>query len=316
MSTTESPTGPPAGPPIHTTAEPRAEEATTPSEVDASTPAGAAAWAEPIVLDGSPTDAAWRWIGASATGRSHIADDRGCDDALGALAVHDVAVGVVADGAGSAALAGAGSRAATRAALAGGLALVLDPERTGKPSRDDIIELVAGVRDEVVREAERLDAAPRMLATTMTLAVVHPGWVAVAQVGDGVAVIQRPGGDVRAVASATRGEYLNETTFLTDERWIDELAHEVVPAADVTGLVLTTDGLEMVALENRRQVVPFAPFFAALLGRARTGLTSGAVQRYLVGVDDRTGDDKTLLVLVPSDRSGSDAGHPSPGGAA
>src|SRR4051794_32809250 len=153
--------------------------------------------------------ATWRALGASVAGAGHRARGVGCEDASAVELLDDGTLLVaVADGAGSAPRASEGSTRAVAAAMA---AL-----RSGA----DLCAVMHAARGslEPVAAGDRL----RDLATTLLVVRATPAGVDTAQVGDGAVVVRR-GESLEVVAADAKGEYLNETVFLTSEAWRDSL---------------------------------------------------------------------------------------------
>jgi hypothetical protein len=281
----------------------------------------------------------WRALGASVAGTSHVAAGRGCDDAHGWWIGAEGEIGVlaVADGAGSRpGTSIVGATAAVRAVVTGArepsFGAALEADVVGAT-----VSLVRAALGAVAARAEEAGLPVERLATTIGLAVLGRTDVVVAQVGDGLAVIEEPAGTIRSVAVADRSEYANETVFLTSPDALDHVKVHRAPARSVRAVALSTDGLRYKVLDDLRTGVPYTPFFHdAWTFAARAGAGSEAIERFLAGVDDQTGDDKTLLLAVrvpgppvsadervpevaPIERTGAaDAGEPAPtgGGAA
>jgi hypothetical protein len=228
----------------------------------------------------------WRVLGGSVTGFLHVENGLGCDDAHGWKIEPGRAILAVADGAGSRTGTSAiGAHVAVRAILAGA-----GERRTLEERFSDAIAAVEA-------EAARLELEPGRLATTLCIAVLEPGVTQVGQIGDGIAVIQTAAG-IEAVARAEKFEYANETVFLTTK---DALTHLTVHETDaeVTAVALSTDGLRYKILDDLQTGEPFEPFFTRSWEYARgEGATSASIERFLDGLDDQTGDDKTLLLAV------------------
>jgi hypothetical protein len=135
-------------------------------------------------------------------------------------------------------------------------------------------------------------------ATTLAVAMLTPDAISIAQVGDTIAVV---GQDSRyeTVAPAPHGEYVNETTFLTSPGALAEVRITVRPAGKADGVFLATDGLRFKILGNLATSTPFPPFFDDLTTYARSAHASdSALSRFLAGLDDQSGDDKTLVAAV------------------
>jgi hypothetical protein len=226
---------------------------------------------------------------ASVAGSSHRARGEPGQDAVLVRSMRDGAVVVaVADGAGSAPLAAEGSTLAVAAAVAA-------------------VEMGFALEDAFAVAHEALgddDAARASRATTLLVAVLDDDAAHVAQVGDGFVVVQR--GDVLDVAvPAPPREYLNETTFLSSARWEDELRVDVLDGDGVDAVALSTDGLQLVALDLAQQGggAPHPGFFQPLLAwAAGEDPSDDELEAFLASerVAERTDDDVTLALVVRS----------------
>jgi len=256
----------------------------------------------------------WRLIGASVTGTSHAKGGRPCQDAHAYREVAGGALLVVADGAGSAERSAEGADCAAQtalAALAGALAdgWPADPNAwhalyttAYAAARAQLEQLAAGAGLEV-----------RDFASTLLCAALWDQGLAVAQLGDGIAAAYSPAGGLAAASEAQapgdwflaaqpqRGEYANETYFLSQA---DALQHVEVAvySEPVYALALMTDGLLRLVLDGQRQ--PHVPFFRPLLtfGVELDDVAQGCAQLadFLASerVCARTDDDKTVVLAL------------------
>ncbi len=185
----------------------------------------------------------WRFVATSLTGTSHLAAGIPCQDAwrCRALPTGEIIV-AVADGAGSASLAAEGAEAAVGAAidsLAAHIAIRYI-------SADDAPALMRRVFQDcqaaVIDRAAQLQVEPDELYTTLCCVAVTDNLTAVGQIGDGIAILDS-GDRVSVTAiSPQRGEFANETYFLTMQSSLTFLEVRVLPEM-VHALTLTTDGL-------------------------------------------------------------------------
>ena len=197
-------------------------------------------------------------------------------------------------------MSGLGSRIAvdTVAELAGnvqrGEARNADPGPWLKATFEEVHRRIAEAA--AGRERDRHD-----YATTLAVAVLMDGVVAIGQVGDTVAVVGGPGGYV-TVAPAPHGEYANETDFVTHADFADHLRVQVLPAEGIDEIFLSTDGLRYKILDDLAASAPYEPFFvdAGRYARSREAAAE-SIERFLTAVDDQTGDDLTLVVAVRVD---------------
>jgi hypothetical protein len=246
----------------------------------------------------------WRVVGASVQGEGHRRKGQSCQDAHQWREVgRDVLVAAVADGAGSASCSEVGAALATRAAVTEALQQLHDRMPDNDDSwRDLLSHCFHAAWHDVHSQSMVLEVEPHELATTLLVAVVTPGRLAVAQIGDG-AVVARHGDDsFHAVTRPTGQEYINETTFLTSPSYMEKVQFVVEPAA-VTGLALFTDGLQMLALKMP-QGSPHAAFFAPLLQLVATAPARERAEEQLRSflqsprITQRADDDLTLVLAV------------------
>jgi hypothetical protein len=240
----------------------------------------------------------WRVAAACATGASHLRTGTPCQDAFAVDRIGQTLLLFAADGAGSAARADVGSRLAVEAALA---AARIDLG-SGEP-------LYASgwraVLERTVRAARtRLEAEEgplRDLSTTLLGVLWSPAYVAALQIGDGWIVAERER-SLEALIPPIKGEYFNETVFLTSSGFAEHAQYVLLESEDVTGLAVLTDGLEMVSMDLV-DGIPHEPFFRSMFALAREEETAAAeseLGRFLRSerICERTDDDKTLILAV------------------
>lgn len=143
----------------------------------------------------------------------------------------------------------------------------------------------------------------REYATTLLLSVITSRWIAVAQIGDGMVIIQDNNGKLQMLTRPDHGEYINETNFITASDYQKHVQSFVQPNTSIKGIALLTDGLQMLALDlaNNR---PHEPFFSPLFDIAATQTDSSRkeLENFLASdrVCERTDDDKTIVLAVRS----------------
>jgi len=247
-------------------------------------------------------------IGASAIGTSHRQSGGQCEDAHAYRQRADgTLVLAVADGAGSAAWAAAGAACAVAAAVAAAdRALDAQPLPATEAAWQDLLAAAPAAARAALEQLAAESPAPapaRPLAawaTTLVLAVVTTRWVAAVQVGDGAVVVQDGLGGLQAALRPARGEYLNETVFLTADDYQARAQYAVLAPVALRGVALLTDGLQMLAL-NLAAGTPHAPFFTPLFTFATgPGAGDAPLAAFLdsARVCAQTDDDKTLLIAV------------------
>jgi hypothetical protein len=248
----------------------------------------------------------WQVIGAAVQGLSHQKLDLPCQDAM---KYHCLPGGILlvalADGAGSAIHAELGAQAAVQASL-DWLIPCLENDRpvecceweeliweTFQNARTALEQLAQGEQEEPIRS----------FATTLTCLVATPQQLIVGQLGDGAVVAAGEDGSLHAVTTLQRGEYANETNFLTQDQALDLVAIQVLDE-QVRSLAVMSDGLTRLALK-RPENVPHAPFFKPLFAFVKSSASSNddtqasdALKEFLSSprVCERTDDDKTLVL--------------------
>ena len=255
----------------------------------------------------------WRVISASVTGSAHTRVGTPCQDSLGfSTDIRDgVLVVAVADGAGSARHAEVGSTIAAAAAVRTAsrlLRLHTHPVYEGV-LREILRETFVFVRGCLTAEANRSGWDIRELSTTLIVAVCTPEMTGAAQIGDGAVVTAAAppvggGEDPLTLFSAPqRGEYANETSFITSGDWHRRLSIRA-RRRSTRCLVMFTDGIQSLALDTLHDFRPHKPFFAPLIQWAEQQVNESAASdglRAFLGssrVSDRTDDDLTLLIAT------------------
>ncbi|CAN5476606.1 protein-serine/threonine phosphatase PphC [soil metagenome] len=240
----------------------------------------------------------WSVLADSVIGTSHRRLGTPCQDAYAAKVFgtdRDRLVLVVADGAGSARHAEIGSRLACDSLASRVHSLNDGPA----PTVDWLTKTIADVRDELASEAERLNACLRDLACTLLVVVAWPDEALIAQIGDG-AIVWRSGEEFQLAFWPARGEYANETHFLTQEDFVAALTIRREPSA-LQEVALLSDGLQIVALDYALKA-PHLPFFEPLLKWMASAEDMTALQQPFRTFlewdrfDSHTDDDKTLLL--------------------
>lgn len=246
----------------------------------------------------------WQVVAGSVAGSSHLRDGRECEDAHEVCHLESGHICLaVADGAGSARFGGVG--AAT--AVAGAIVSVRESLSAASPNSDDEWDSVvraafaaalAAIEDRARRQgSEAEESTTTDFACTLLIAIADATWTIGAQVGDGLIAVEAEG-TLGLLTGPDRGEYLNETTFLTSAHYEDHLRMSVRNSA-ADGLVILTDGLEPVAT-NLATGALHTPFFTPLLRFAGAAASPDELIEFLSSprVCERTDDDKTLVIAV------------------
>ena len=222
----------------------------------------------------SPGRNEWIEACARATGVSHEAAGQPCQDAADSRTVPYgmqkktpyTVILAVADGAGSAERSDEGSRLAVESAL-DIIESELRPRRGKRPRRRGtrnltrfLAEAFAGAAEALAKKAQQDGTDVRQYATTLLIAVAVGDVVAAGQTGDGAIVARTGDQEYRTLITPQRGQYRNETTFITEPRSAPQIVAEKTA---VDRLVLFTDGLEGLVIVQA-DGSPHAPFFNGL----------------------------------------------------
>lgn len=256
---------------------------------------------------GDDVSQAWKVIAASVRGASHEKSDKPCQDShYWLLLSSEGFVAAVADGAGSADLSQIGSAIASRIAVET-FCNQIDEVNDIDLATDDELRAALGdsikeARKAVEEEAKARVMSARDLATTLILFVATRSFAACIQVGDGATVVNDRTGQTFSLTTPRRGEYINETTFLTSPEAI-ETAQIAIWRGEVAQLAAFTDGLQMLALQTP-DWTPYSPFFLPLFhfmaDMRDEGEATDQLEKFLNSprIRDHADDDLTLLVAT------------------
>jgi hypothetical protein len=250
----------------------------------------------------APRSCRWLIVGSSATGKGHERRGLPCQDAFrvwhGPAGVDVIAV---ADGAGTASHAHLGATQAAELAIAALWAHFLRGRATRPNIAEALTHAFATVRGELATYAERKRIPLASLATTLTVAVLMPDCLAVAQTGDGLVAARNDRGDLKAATRPQGGEYANETCFITGAG--GEVPGFVAVYTPVSALAVLTDGLLPIAADYKEQQ-PYRGFFDPMFAALHQATDPDTLTAHLAGflasdrVNAHTDDDKTLVLAV------------------
>ncbi|HXB65046.1 MAG TPA: PP2C family serine/threonine-protein phosphatase [Solirubrobacteraceae bacterium] len=241
----------------------------------------------------------WAVIGAAVRGASHIRDGKPRQDAVGWWQGDGLLIAACADGAGSAERSDEGSSMAVEAAIARARSVAARGAPVAREASVLVRQCMRAARAGVRRVAAEANARPGAFATTLILCVATDEAVCLAQIGDGVTCVRTLAG-MSSPFRPQRGSYANETTFITTGRRLPHTMLASYAASDVDGFCLSSDGLKLIITKDARTGEPFEPFFADVFGFASRGGRSEGLAAFLEKVEDRTDDDKSLVVAVRS----------------
>lgn len=244
----------------------------------------------------------WNVLAASVIGTSHANSGQPCQDycrhqKFVANGRHYIAL-ALSDGAGSASHSHLGSKIAVKTALR----TIAEIAKTdGNFDKNAALDILKKSKQKVVQIAERQNLPPRQLACTLLFAVITQEESIFVQLGDG-GWVALAGSSLMPVTWPLRGEFANETFFLTSENHIENFQFEAVrfPLDAIAGF---TDGIQPVAL-NYAARSAHKPFFEQLFKVLKVSQEPEKLHTPLVdflsveSLNERTDDDKTLILAA------------------
>lgn len=249
----------------------------------------------------------WKYAYSSVIGTSHISFETPKQDfcKVEEQVINDVnyLFAAVADGAGSAKYSDRSSRYICKLFIRKVKSWLLTNELSTL-NRETVLAWFL-IFQKVIKRAVKIYhlESIREFATTFLFAILSDKGNVFVQVGDGV-IAKGNSTTLDCIFIPQNGEYLNTTSFATDEN-IDEQFLFEVNSNNVERLVLFTDGIELISFDfstMKPHTRFFNPIFAQLENSDVIGLndeTSEFISGFLgcERVNQRTDDDKTLVII-------------------
>ena len=274
----------------------------------------------------------WLMAQASVIGSLHIANSLPCQDAhlCKKIGQSDWLVCVVSDGAGTCDLSHIGSAKIVKLVFEHFSELVRANEWIEShsiPKIEDWHELAKQtlkVIFSVLQEfASQENYALKSLSATVILTIATPLGLLVSHIGDGRAGYRNLQGEWKSMLVPFKGEYANETVFITSPIWESDLIDKYIESQIITepfdAFVLMSDGCENICYEttifNEETKLyehinkPFAGFLNPIIQTIQNLYEQGKTEQeinllwedYLNdGTDEfaKEQDDKTLIITV------------------
>ena len=278
-----------------------------------------------------------KWIVAQASviGSMHIANALPCQDThlCKLIGQSDWLICVVSDGAGSCELSHIGSRKVVELVYEHFSKIVetnkwidhgvLPPLEVWRKSAKDTFKAVfEGLEKFAIEENYTLSS----LSATVILVIATPSGLLVSHIGDGRAGYRNLQGEWKSMMIPFKGEYANETVFITSQIWeddkIDTYIESQVIVEPLNAFVLMSDGCENACYETTifneetKQYEninkPLAGFFNPIVDTLKCLIEQGKTEEeinqlwedYLKdGTEEfaKEQDDKTLILAVKND---------------
>lgn len=251
----------------------------------------------------------WKAIARYATGTSHKEQKIPCQDCGNYRIFNDVIVGAVADGAGSAKYSHFGSELAVETVIKCFADINELPDKQGfsqplseMEAKEVFTKFVKDVITVLNKQATNKGYSVHDLACTLLVFIATPEWVAAMQIGDGFMVVRSQDAEYQLLFEPDKGEFFNETTFVTSANALEEMQIQVISGKQEF-ICASTDGLEKVAI-RLSDWKPHAPFFKPLEEYLRETAKPEDDEKYVIDflnserLNSRTDDDKTLLLCL------------------
>jgi hypothetical protein len=239
---------------------------------------------------------AWKSLFASVVGSSHVEHQQNCQDACRVTVNQDYWMGVVCDGAGSAAFGGEGAQFVVE--YLPPLITAIAPLQMNLQHLSDCIDQA---RQALCEFAEQSGQRPRDYACTLLVAVIADQQAWFAQIGDGAMVIAN-GFTQGVIFWPEQGVYANMTHFLTDDNALEHV-HLSQMDVGVMEIAMFSDGLQRLALNFTEQTSHpgfFNPMWQQLRRSQNVSLLNQQLEDFLQSdsVNSRTDDDKALVLAT------------------
>lgn len=241
----------------------------------------------------------WRAAVDFRQGAAHRKTGTPCQDFGGVRTLPhlDIVVGAIADGSGSAELSHIGAQSATRCALT----MLADRAAQADGPEESLLQnLILDVRANLDSTAKAYGCDPDDLACTLIAFIAWPTGIASIQIGDGYLIRGDGRYGFRKVGAGQRGEYVNETIFITDQDAPDQVA-VTIEDGPVRFIAAATDGLEHVSISSENGL-PHRPFFRPLNDYVSMTANDDEIHRGIreflrsEKLSERVDDDVTLLL--------------------
>ena len=163
-------------------------------------------------------------------------------------------------------------------------------------------EIVKQVESALSTQAQSNNYSIDDLACTLLIVIATPDGIAAMQIGDGFIAVRYPEQDPLLLFPPDKGEYINETTFVTSTNALKDMKVVVQPGQPEF-VCASTDGLERLAI-RMSDWTPFTPFFQPLEQYLRETDNLKESDEYLIDflnserLNARTDDDKTLFLCL------------------
>lgn len=235
---------------------------------------------------------------AAVPGKSHVNQNIPCQDYVGTTRGKSVFAIALADGAGSASHADLGARVAVQHTL-----------KYLRSNFDSLIEssegeisaiIIKGALTALSRHANKQKKPLKDLASTLMFAATDGCKYLCGQLGDGrVAIFDKDLRSADSVFEPAKGEFFNETNFLTDAGAIARLRIQIGDASKIGGFALMSDGAEESLFDrSKREFAPALPKIISWLDtHSERKVKSALLENLSATLSTKTQDDISVALL-------------------
>lgn len=229
--------------------------------------------------DRMPEQIEWRGIYATTVGRSHLQSHPQveCQDAAKAVSTPRAAI-FVADGAGSARFSQFGSKAVVEGlgeftnSMESIHQQILDQEQIlncneSNEGKEYAYRFIKSAIETLRELSKNKECLVDDLKCTLLMAVFGKHYLFWLKVGDGFIVVEKDN-KLELLGSLGKGEFANQTTFLSDRLKDEAIYYGFLPVQNVTGIAAFTDGAAetLVSMDGSKIAGALGRFFAQTRG--------------------------------------------------
>ena len=229
--------------------------------------------------DRMPEQIEWRGIYATTVGRSHLQSHPQveCQDAAKAVSTPRAAI-FVADGAGSARFSQFGSKAVVEGlgeftnSMESIHQQILDQEQRlnwneSNEGKEYAYRFIKSAIETLRELSKNKECLVDDLKCTLLMAVLGKHYLFWLKVGDGFIVVEKDN-KLELLGSLGKGEFANQTTFLSDRLKDEAIYYGFLPVQNVTGIAAFTDGAAetLVSMDGSKIAGALGNFFAQTRG--------------------------------------------------
>jgi len=233
-------------------------------------------------------------------GTSHLEQGKGCEDVIKTITTEDMAVIVLADGAGSFSKAFEGATIATEK-CSKWLLNKFEWAYSAKES-EIITRLVQTIRKEIKNKATKEGLEMEEYSSTLLFAAIKDSRYIVGHIGDGVIGVITTDGDDVVLSEPERGEFANNTFFTTSSQINKHFRLHRGTINNITSFFLMSDGAaDCLYNQKGNTFAPAINKFAISLAKASDAEVA-LVNDALINVmeqhfSSRTNDDCGFIML-------------------